>query len=64
MTAREVIDQIKALPPAERAQVLAFVNEMRIRPESTVQMVSEEKFVEVANLTFAKHGELLRKLSD
>jgi hypothetical protein len=64
MTAREIIDQIKTLPSAERAQVLAFLNEMRRQQESTVRIASEQTFAEAAEWTFARHAELLRKLSD
>lgn len=37
MTAIEVIDQIKALPPGERAKVVGFIHEMEsAKPERTM----------------------------
>jgi hypothetical protein len=61
MTAYEVIDQIKALPPEERAKVVGFVREMEsANPERTMD---RKTFEQSAKQVFDRHAELMRKLS-
>lgn len=66
MSAAEIIELIKKLPPDERAEVVAFArNEPAVVPtkERTIRYVSEEKFAEVAPRVFEKHADLLRRLA-
>lgn len=59
MTALEVIDQIKALPPEERAKVIEFVHAATTSEPS----VGNAAFETAANWVFEEHRELMRKLS-
>ena len=61
MTARAVIEQIKALPPDEQAKVVEFLEELR----SVQQLgtMKAETFEESAKRVFDRHAELMRKLS-
>ena len=61
MTAVDVIDQIKALTPPERAKVLDFVHGLEAA-EPQVRFASDEKFNEAAKWVLAEHAELMRKL--
>ncbi|MGH7959297.1 MAG: hypothetical protein ACREH8_20130 [Opitutaceae bacterium] len=58
MTAREVIDQIKTLPPQERAKVVDFVTK-----ELRVRTMGDRAFNQAAKRVFSRHAELMRKLS-
>ena len=62
MTAREVIEQIKTLPPPERAKVVDFVHDMEAK-ESPVRAADDQAFTEAAKWVFNEHAELMRKLS-
>jgi hypothetical protein len=62
MTAREVIDYIKTLPPQERSKVVDFVHEMTTQ-ESPVKHADNAAFTEAAKWVFGEHTELMRKLS-
>lgn len=61
MTAYEVIDQIKALPPDERAKVVGFIHEMEL--ELTGRALDTGAFEQSARQVFDRHSELMRKLS-
>jgi hypothetical protein len=66
MSAAEIIELIKKLPPEERAEVVAFArNEPATAPaqERTIRYVSDEKFAEVEPRVFEKHADLLRRLA-
>jgi len=61
MTAYEVIDQIKSLPPEERAKVVGFIHEMESgRAACTLDARS---FEQSAKQVFDRHAELMHKLS-
>jgi hypothetical protein len=61
VTAIEVIGQIKALPPEERAKVVDFVREIEeARPEGTI---AQQVFEQSAKQVFEVHDELMKKLS-
>jgi hypothetical protein len=60
MSAAEVIELIKKLPPKEKAEVYAFV---RKADEQGIRTISDEKFGEVAPKVFSKHRDLLRRLA-
>ena len=63
MTAREVIDYIKTLPPPERAKVVDFVHELEAQ-ELPVKSPDNQAFTEAAKWVFNEHSELMRKLSE
>jgi hypothetical protein len=61
MTARVVIEQIKALSPEEQAKVIDFLEEVKlVRPARTMK---PETFEESARRIFDRHAELMDKLS-
>jgi hypothetical protein len=62
MTAREVIDQIKTLPPPERAKVVDFVHEMEAG-RAPVRQADDRAFTDAAKWVFGEHTDLMRKLS-
>jgi hypothetical protein len=61
MEAREVINQIKALPPEEQAKVVDFIEE--VKAMQRVKYADQVSFAEAAKWVFAEHAELMRKLS-
>lgn len=61
MSAAELIEQIKALPPAELEIVRNFM--LNGDTASAVRYASDTAFQEVADSVFEKHEELLRKLA-
>ena len=61
MTAYEVIDQIKSLPPEERAKVLDFIHEME--SDRTERTLDAATFEQSAKQVFDRHAELMQKLS-
>ena len=61
MTARVVIEQIKALPPEEQAKVIDFLEE--VKAVHAVRTMKPEKFEESAKRVFNRHAELMQKLS-
>ena len=63
MSAAEVIEQIKNLPPDEQAKVTAFVRERQIAAPSGVRYADDAAFQEAKDWAFKEHDELLRKLS-
>ncbi len=63
MSAAEVIELIKKLPPEERAAVAAFVNEGTTVAEPQVKYLSKEEVEKIAPEIFTKHHELFRKLA-
>ena len=66
MSALEVIEQIKALPPAEKAQVLNFVRQMEANAENEprADYMDTTVFSAAKKKVFAKHSELLKKLAE
>lgn len=61
MTAHEVIDQIKSLPPEERAKVVGFIREMG--SDRTERTMDERTFEQSSKQVFDRHAELMQKLS-
>jgi hypothetical protein len=61
MTALEVIDQIKSLPPEERAKVVGFIHEME--SERAERTLDARTFEQSAKQVFDRHAELMQKLS-
>jgi hypothetical protein len=60
MKAHEVIDQIKALPPEERAKVIDFIEE--VKAAQRVKYADDKSFADAAEWVFKEHAELMRKL--
>ena len=63
MTAQAVIQQIKALPPEERAKVVGFLHELESPQPPRVRHADEKTFAEAAEWTLSEHADLMRKLS-
>jgi len=61
MTASEVIDQIKALDPEERAKVLDILLEIGAAQKSVY--MDDQSFDRTADRVMQRHSELLRKLA-
>ncbi|MGH8019850.1 MAG: hypothetical protein ACREIA_16545 [Opitutaceae bacterium] len=61
MTAAEVIDQIKTLPPEEQAKVADFIE--KVKAQQRVKHMDKKTFDEAAAWVFEEHAELMRKLS-
>ena len=62
VTAADVIDQIKALPPPERAKVLDFVQTLEAG-RAPIKQADDRAFDEAARWVFDEHADLMRKLS-
>ena len=66
MSAAEVIELIKKLPPEEKAEVIAFAKSAESEvptAERKVRYISKEKFAEIKPEVFAQHDELFRRLA-
>jgi hypothetical protein len=65
MSAEEVIEQIRALPPEERKQVIDFVTttEARIAAATARAAKSKPDWDRIINEVFDEHDELFRKLA-
>ena len=63
MSAAEVIELIKKLPPEEQAKVFAFGDEAREQGGDVVRQANRDKAREVARQVFDRHSELFRKLA-
>ena len=61
MTARVVIEQIKALPPEEQAKVIDYLEE--VKAVGRVRTMKPEMFDESSQRVFDRHSELMQKLS-
>lgn len=64
MSAAEIIELIEKLPPAEKAEVIAYARKATLPDdEPAIRVISEEKFGQVVPKVFEKHRELLRRLA-
>jgi hypothetical protein len=66
MSAEEIIQQIKALPPAQQAEVAAFLRGMEssvVREDSGSDAGRAEHFRKAADHVFTEYQELLHKLA-
>jgi hypothetical protein len=61
MTARVIINQIKALDPEEQAKVLDFLEEVKLAHQG--REMESKIFQRSAQDVFTRHSDLLRKLS-
>ena len=65
MSALEVIEQIKALPPEEKAQVVVFVRQMEApsTEPSEVRYADRPTLETTAEKIFDRYDDLFRKLA-
>jgi hypothetical protein len=66
MSAAEIIEQIKALPPDARREVVDFVKsaDEEARAGGAVRYADDKSFEAVADRVFEKHAELFKKLAE
>jgi hypothetical protein len=62
MSAAEVIEQIKALPPAEKAAVVEFVRRLDTTPKE-IKFASNEQAREAGDRAVKQYEEVFRKLA-
>jgi hypothetical protein len=63
MTAHDVIEQIKALPPEERAMVVGFIQKLETTKPRGAVYADDKAFDDAAKWVFQEHAELMKKLS-
>ena len=66
MSAAEIIEQIKALPPVQQAEVAAFLRGMEssvVREDSGVRYISKDEARALSQPIFEENAELFRKLA-
>jgi hypothetical protein len=65
MSAQEIIEQIKSLPPEEKAEVMKFVHQIEAAVHSgdKAQYMDPTTFESAKEKVFTKHSELLNKLA-
>jgi hypothetical protein len=63
VSAQEIIEQIKALPPTDRAKVLEFTRSLQESGVDAVRYVDQETLEKAAKKVFDEHEELFRKLA-
>jgi hypothetical protein len=64
MSALEIIEQIKALPPKEQADVVDFVRKMESsQPGKTVRYMTDEDAQAAGNKVLAQYKEVFKKLA-
>jgi len=61
MTARQIIDEIKAMSPDERGQVAEFFRQWESAPLE--QRTNDDAFDAIAERIFERHAPLMRKLA-
>jgi hypothetical protein len=67
MSAAEIIEQIKALSPEERQEVVSFIRTAENdepAATSTVRYMDDRTFDAVAERVFERHAELFKKLAE
>ena len=62
MTAQDVIQQIKSLPPEERAKVVGFIRKLEKTGQNGVEYANDEAFAEATKWAFQEHAALMKKL--
>ena len=62
MSAAEIIELIKRLPPKEKAEVIAFIQEEQGRTADP-KAVSDAEFERAAERVFVENRDLLRRLA-
>lgn len=63
MSAAEIIEQIKQLPPEDKQAVHDFVMSPEFQSSGPVQYIPEDQFMRAAEEIFDKYDNLFRKLA-
>jgi hypothetical protein len=63
VSAQEIIEQIKALPPKDKATVVEFARTLDAGPNGEVRYVELGDAERLAKKIFDEHEELFRKLA-
>ena len=65
MSALEIIEQIKVLPPEEKAKVVDYVRQLQVGPSAMteVRLMDQAEFNAAKKRMFSKHADLLKKLA-
>ena len=63
MSALEIIEQIKALPPKEQAEVLDFVRNMNGSPAPQIKYADPNTIAASSEKIFDRYDDLFRKLA-
>jgi hypothetical protein len=63
MSATEVIEMIKKLPPEEQAEVREFVRRTETPPASDAAKTMDKQGIEIGRAYIERHPELFRKLA-
>ena len=65
MSALEIIEQIKVLPPEEKAKVVDYVRQLQTDRSAMneVHLMEKPEFDAAKERMFSKHSELLKKLA-
>jgi hypothetical protein len=61
MTTRQVLDEVKALDPKERAKVLDLL--LEIEAEQKITYMEDKSFDHAAERVVDRHAELMKKLA-
>ena len=64
MSATEIIEQIKQLPPDQQQQVYDFVQHVRASGAEGVKCIPPEEFNRIADEIFRDYDNLFRKLAE
>ncbi len=64
MSALEIIEQIKALPPEQKAVVAEFVRGLDVSAAHKSDQSSQPEVKEAAETIFNRYDELFRKLAE
>ena len=64
-SALEIIEQIKVLPPEEKAKVVDYVRQLQVGPSAMteVRLMDQAEFNAAKERMFSKHADLLKKLA-
>ena len=62
MSAAEIIEQIRKLPPLEQERVRAYFESQR-KPQAEVASVNDAEFEKSADKALSEHAELFRRLA-
>jgi hypothetical protein len=64
VTAAEIIEEIKRLPPSEQMEVIKFCCELVQEKEQEFRTIPDAEFRRAADEVFEKYHDLLRRLAD
>ncbi len=65
MSAAEIVEMIEKLPPEQRAEVYALLEQKKVHvTERKIRYIPDEKFANIAPKIFEQHHELFRRLAE